>query len=198
MKTILRLSIVLISLQLVYVGSICALEIKNENKYLIDARGDDGDIYLNRLSLHKKLDRHEIELSFFGEAQWNFEISEWEKLTLGLETGKFFREYLYVGQSVQFISGEILDYMAFDANSNSIDTTTKIRLLLPLAEHFSLRLFEEYALNLEKGRDESNEIGTEVIYSPKDSYSVGIGWHHIDRIHNFDTDYVSLSLTLNF
>jgi len=32
-----------------------SLEIKDRNEYLIDVRSDDGDIYLNRFSAHKKI-----------------------------------------------------------------------------------------------------------------------------------------------
>ena len=193
-----KLFTILIFAQLISIHCIYASEIRDRNEYLVDVRDDDGDLYLNRLSLHKKLDSRNMEISGFIEAQWNFETDEWEKLMLGIEIGTYIWQYLYIGQSLQSISGEMLNYMAFDANSNSIDTTTKISLELPLIKDFALRIFEEYSINLEKGRDEYCELGSEVSYSPKDSYSISIGWRHTDRIHNFDTDYVSTSLTLRF
>ena len=198
MKRIAKLFIILIFSQLIFIHSIYASEMKNRSEYLVDVRGDDGDLCLNRLSVHKRLDSPDMQISGFLEAQWNFETDEWEKLLFGIEAGARPWEYLYIGQSVQVISGEMLDYMAFDANGNSTDTTTKISLGLPLSKDFSLRVFEEYSINIEKGRDEYIEIGSEVIYSIKDSCSIGIGWRHTDRIHNFDTDYVSSSLTLRF
>ncbi|MFC1666869.1 hypothetical protein ACFL0P_03240 [Candidatus Omnitrophota bacterium] len=198
MKTIVQISMLLIFIQLILINPIYALEISNRNEYLLDIRGDDGDIYLNKLSIHKKLDSPEIEISAFGEGQWNLDTDEWEKVLLGLEMGRTFWEYFYIGQSIQFISGEMLDYMAFSVNSNSIDTTTKIALNLSLAKDLSFRAFEEYSLNIEKGRDEFSETGVEIVYKFKDSHSVGIGWRHTDRIHNFDTDYISSSITLRF
>ena len=199
MKTIATLTIIILILtQLIFIDRIYASEIRDRNEYLVDVRGDDGDIYLNRLSLHKKMDSSDIEISGFLEGQWNFEIDEWEKVMLGVEAGAYLWQYLYIGQSVQSISGHMLDYMAFDANNNSIDTTTKIRLDLALLKDLSLHIFEEYSINIEEGRDEYCETGAEVSYSPKDSYSIGIGWRHTDRIHNLDTDYVSSSLTLRF
>ena len=200
MKRISRLFIILIFCQFTFIQCIYAsdIETRNRSEYLVDARGDDGDLCLNRLSVHKKLDTPDIEISGFGEAQWNLETDEWEKLLLGIEAGIRPWQYLYIGQSVQSISGHMLDYMAFDANNNSIDTTTKIRLDLALLKDLSLHIFEEYSINIEEGRDEYCETGAEVSYSPRDSYSIGIGWRHTDRVHNFDTDYVSSSLTLRF
>jgi len=200
MKRISKLFIILISCQFIFIQCIYAsdAEMKNRIDYLVDARGDDGDLCLNRFSLHKKLDSPDMEISGFLEAQWNLETDEWEKLLFGIEAGAWPWKYLYIGQSLQSISGEMLDYMAFDANGDSIDTTTKISLEIPLVKEFSLRVFEEYSVNIEKGRDEYCEAGTEVSYSPKDSYSIAIGWRHTDRIHNFDTDYMSSSLTLRF
>jgi hypothetical protein len=196
MKALLSISLILAVV--VVADAVLCVEIEDRNEYLIDTRGDDGDIYLNRLSLHKKLDSPDIETSLFAETQWNIETSEWEKLLLGLEARKLLWTYLYLGQSIQLISGEILDYVTFEVKSNSVDTTTKIGLHLPLIKDFSFLACEEYSFNLEEGRDEYCETIAEISYSPKPSYSIGVGWRHTDRIHNFDTDYVSLSLALRF
>lgn len=188
----------LIFFQLTSINPAYAFEIDERNEYLFDVRNDDGNIYLNRLSLNKKLDSYAIEISLFGEVQWNFDTDEWEKLELGIEATKSLWKYLYIDQSLQLVSGQILDYMVFDTDSKSIDATTKIGLNLPFLKYFSLGLFEEYSFNLEKGRDEYNEVGAEISFNPKDSFTVGIGWRHTDRVHNFDSDYATLSLSLHF
>ncbi|MDP8230682.1 MAG: hypothetical protein P9L93_06220 [Candidatus Gorgyraea atricola] len=194
-----NMKIILVLLMLVlFANPGFSVEVESRTDYLVDVRRDDGDIAMERLSIHKKLDSSDTELSFFGEAQWNMETDEWEKLLSGLEIGKSFSDYFYVGQSFQFISGEMLDYLVFDADSYSFDTTTKVGLEVPFLEVFSLRLFEEYSINLEKGRDEYCESIAEILYAPVDLFSVGIGWRHTDRIHALDTDYVSTSLTLRF
>lgn len=190
------LSLLLIISILILAQNTYAIDIKNRNEYLVDTRGDDGDIYLNRLSTHKKLDKPELDLYFFAESQWNFENDDWEKLIAGFELGKSIGEYLYIGQSLQVISGNMLDLMVFDTNSSSVDTTTKVVLDFPILEQISFRIYEEYSINIEKGRDEYNELGAEVSYSPKEMFSIGFGWRHTDRIHTLDTDYVSLFFTL--
>ena len=197
MKIILSLSILLI-FNAIAVNPASALEIKDKNEYLIDVRGDDGDLYLNRLSFAKKLDSPDIKIFAFSEAQWNFYTTEWEKLLLGAGTGFTLYKYFCISQTIQIISGEMLDYMVFDVGSYSTDTTTRIGLHFPFLSRFSFQLYEEYSLNLEKGRGEYCETVAEISYRPKDLCSVGIGWRHTDRIHNLDTDYVSASLTLDF
>jgi hypothetical protein len=59
-------------------------------------------------------------------------------------------------------------------------------------------MFEEYATNLEEGRGEYCETGVELNYDLNKACSLGFGWRHTDRIHNFDTDYATTSLTLIF
>lgn len=198
MGKFLGLFIFLLFIHLAFIAQSYCWDIKDRNEYLFDARGDDGDLLLNRVSIHDRIKRHELEVSFFAEAQWNIETSEWEKITSGGEIGKYLHKWLYIGQSIQFISGEMLDYMVFDADSNSIDSTTTFALDIPLAKNLSIYMFEQYATNLEKGRGEYCETGIGLNYNIKDSCSVGFGWRHTDRIHNMDTDYVSTSLTLDF
>lgn len=192
------IALIIILISGIFVNPAGAIEVKSRNEYLFDVRGDDGDIALTRLSVGETLEPYQIEASLFSEAQWNVDISDWEKLLLGIEAGKLFWKHLYVSQSLQFISGQFLDHMVFATNGHSFDTITKLRFTWPFMDCFSLGLFEEYAFNLEEGSEESNEIGAEVIYNFKDSYEVGVGWRHTDRIHNFDSDYVSLSFSLSF
>ncbi|MFH1854472.1 MAG: hypothetical protein ABH815_04065 [Candidatus Omnitrophota bacterium] len=198
MKIVLCIFLSLISILIAFTNPAIAVEIKDRNEYLIDTRGDDGDIVLNRFSINNRLRSFRLEITAFGEAQWNMEISDWEKITMGIEIGKYFRNWLYIGQSLQFISGEMLDYMAFETSYNSVDSTTKIAIDFPVAKDLFLHLFEEYSANLEEGMGEYCETGIEFNYKLNNSYLLGFGWRHTDRIHNLDTDYVSTSLTLNF
>jgi len=199
MRHILKILLILGLIQLSLINPAYSYEIKERNEYLLDARGDDGDIYLNRLSLHKKLDFLDLDLSGFGEAQWNFKQDDWEKLLIGLEASTYLWKYLYISQGIQFISGQILDHMTFNPNNKSIDTTTKIGINIPFLKDFSFKLWEEYSFNLEELENEYAESLAEVTYSPNNSsYSIGIGWRHTDRIHNFDSDYVTSSFTLRF
>lgn len=198
MKTFLCLFIFLLFVNSLFISPAYCWDIKDRNEYLLDVRGDDGDIILNRITFHNQLKSPELEMTVFSEAQWNLDTSEWEKITMGAEIGKYVSKWLYLGQSLQFMSGEMLDYMAFKVDNISIDSTTKIAIGIPIIEDLCLSLFEEYSINIEKGRDEYCETGIELNYDIRGHCSIGAGWRHTDRIHNFDSDYISSSITLNF
>ena len=190
-------------IQLIFLDPACALDIKDRNEFLKDVRSDDGNIYLNRISLYKNIGFLNVEVSGFGEAQWNIKTKASEKITAGFEAKKCVFEYFYFGESLQFISGKILDYMVFSPGKQSVETTLKLELAFPvlgktLNKKLSLRSFEEYSYNLEKGSAGLNEIGIEFNYDLKKEVSLGFGWRHTDRIHDFDTDYCSSSFTLKF
>ncbi|MFA4991076.1 MAG: hypothetical protein WC569_00660 [Candidatus Omnitrophota bacterium] len=197
------LLIVLSLLQFIAIPGAHGIQINSKNELLIDSRGDDGDIYLCRLWLSKDIPDYSVKISAFGETQWNFKTSEWEKLTAGLEAGRSLSKYLHVSQSLQAINGQMLDYMCFNPGNDSIETTSKISLNMPLCktlfkERLGLRLFEEYTFNLEENQAGLNELGAEITYRLAANASMAIGWHHSDRIHSFDSDYASSSLNLNF
>lgn len=193
-----KILLILIFIQLVFINPIFALELTTRDEYLFDTRGDDGDIYRNCITIDKKIESPELEISAFVDAQWNIETDKWEKILLGVKAEKSLWEYLYIGQSIQLISGEMLDYMSFEVDNKSFDTTTKIGLRAPFWDYFSLNAFEEYSINLENLRGEYCELIAEVTYTPKKWVSVSLGWRHTDRIHALDTDYATIGVLFNF
>jgi hypothetical protein len=197
MKRLLKVLLIIFLLQLSCASLSSAADIKNKSQYLLDTRGDDGDIFSNLISFQKKTPSG-INLSSFGEVQWNMKTSEWEKINFGVKAEKIFRKFFYLSQSIQTISGQRLDHMYFDTGNISVDTTVTIGFIFDFAEYFSLSLKEDYSFNIEEGKGEYCEVLAEISYNPTDSRSIGIGWRHTDRIHNFDSDYATISLSLNF
>ena len=166
-------------------------------------RSDDGNIYLNRISICKNISHPDVVIVCFCEAQRNLKTTVWEKVIAGFEAKKSIYRYLYAAQSVQYISGEILDFMTFWPGKISAETTTRLNLILPIAkktldEKLNMLFWNEYSYNIEKGAAGLNECGIEFNYALTKNTSAGFGWKHSDRIHNFDTDYCSASLCLKF
>jgi len=193
------LKVLLISLQLIFIiNPAYCIDIKDKIEYLWDIRHDDGDIYLNKFCVYGYLKSLDVRISGFEESQWNSDRGYWEKITAGAQVEKYFFKYAYLGESVQFIAGQILDYMAFSPGNMSIEATTKTGFLFPLSKKFSLRVLNEYSYNLEKGTAGLNELLVEACYNLNKDLGVGVGWRHSDRIHDFDTDYVSSSIALHF
>ena len=176
----------------------CGVDIKDKNSLLFDIRNQDNSIYLNRFSASKSFTRYDIQTSIFGESQWHFGTSGWEKITAGLEAKKIFLKYIYFGESVQFIYGHILDYMTFDPGNMSMEAITKFGFIFPLSKRLSLMAWNEYSYNLEQGAGGLNEVLIEIPYKVNKDLDVAIGWRHTERIHAFDSDYATTSVVLHF
>jgi len=190
--------IILLSIQLIFLNPAYSADIKEKNSFLLDIRNKDNSIYLNRFSVSKNIAGYDIKTSLFTELQWHFGTSKWEKITSGAETEKHFLKYIYCGESIHFISGQILDYMTFDPGNMSMEATTKLGFIFPLSKKLSFRIWNEYSYNLEKGSAGLNEVLIEIPYHVNNNLDLGIGWRHTDRIHAFDSDYATISLTLHF
>jgi len=190
--------ILLLSIQLIFLSPAYSADIKNKNSFLLDIRNRDNSIYLNRFSASKNIARYDIKTSLFGECQWHFGTSRWEKVTSGVAAEKLFLKYIYCGESIHFIYGQLLDYMTFDPGNMSIEATTKLGFIFPLSKKLSFRVWNEYSYNLEKGAAGLNEVLIEMPYRVTKNLDFEIGWRHTDRIHAFDSDYATSSFTLYF
>lgn len=203
MKIILKLFLAVLSSHIILIPSAYPIQIENKTEFRLDARGDDGDIEVSKLSAVRHISSLNLAASGFCEGQWNFDISDWEKATAGIDLKTNFLKYLRYSQSIQLISGKILDYMAFEAHNQSIETVSAIQLVVPIFKNLfnkriNIQFDEEYSFNLEESQAGLNEVGIKINYSFSTNKTLGIGWWHTDRIHNFDTDYASTSFTLKF
>lgn len=190
--------IIILLAQFIFLNPAYSADIKDKNSFLLDIRNRDNSIYLNRFSVSQNISKYDIKTSIFGESQWNFGTSRWDKVTAGLEAKKIFLKYIYFGESVQFIYGQMLDYMTFDPGNMSMETTAKFGFIFPLSKKLSFRVWNEYSYNLEQGAAGLNEVLIEIPYKVNENLDVGIGWRHTDRIHAFDSDYATTSVVLHF
>lgn len=189
--------IILLSIQLIFLNPAYGADIKDKNSFLLDIRNRDNSIYLNRFSVSKNTS-YDIKTSLFGELQWHFGTSRWEKITSGIEAEKYFLKYIYCGESVHFISGQFLDYMTFEPGNMSMEATTKLGFAIPVSKKLLFRIWNEYSYNMEKGSAGLNEVFIEIPYQVNKNLDFGIGWRHTDRIHAFDSDYAISFLALHF
>ncbi len=190
--------IIILSIQLIFLNPAYSTDIKEKNSFLLDIRNKDNSIYLNHFSVSKNIAGYDIKTSLFTELQWHFGTSKWEKITSGVEAEKHFLKYIYCGESIHFISGQILNDMTFDPGNMSMEAATKLGFIFPLSKKLSFRIWDEYSYNLEKGSAGLNEVLIEIPYHVNNNLDFGIGWRHTDRIHAFDSDYATTSLTLHF
>jgi hypothetical protein len=190
--------LIVLSIQLIFLNPAYSIDIENKTALLADIRNKNNSIQLDRFSISKDIPEYAIKASLFGEAEWNFGTSKWEKITSGVEIDKQFLKYLYCGESVHFISGQILDYMTFSPGNMSIEAVTKLGFTFPLTKRLLFRAWNEYSYNLEKGAAGLNEVYVEMPYKINKNLDIGIGWRHTDRIHAFDSDYAVSYFALHF
>ena len=190
--------IIILLAQFIFLNPAYSVDLKDKNSFLLDIRNKDNSIYLNRFSVSKNISKYDIKTSLFGEFQWHFGTSKWEKITSGVEAKKYILKYLYCGESAHFISGQILDYMTFDPGNMSVEATTKLGFTYPISKKLSFKIWNEYSYNLEKGFAGLNEVFVEIPYEINKNLDFAIGWRHTDRIHAFDSDYATTSLALHF
>ncbi|MCX5687817.1 MAG: hypothetical protein NTV71_04190 [Candidatus Omnitrophica bacterium] len=88
--------------------------------------------------------------------------------------------------------------MTFNPGNMSMEVTTKLGFIFPLSKRILFKIWNEYSYNLEKGSAGLNEVLIEIPYKVNKNLDFGIGWRHTDRIHAFDSDYATSSLTLYF
>jgi len=190
--------LIILFIPLILLNSAYGVDIKDKNSFLLDIRNKDNSIYLNRFSVSKNIPAYDIKASVFGEVQWHFGTSDWEKITSGVEAEKLFLKYIYCGESIHFISGQMLDYMTFQPGDMSAEATTKLGFIFPLSKKILFKVWNEYSYNLEKGAAGLNEVHIEIPYQITKNLGLGIGWQHTDRIHAFDSDYAASFFTLHF
>lgn len=190
--------VIILLAHFIFLNPAYGADIKDKSSFLLDIRNRDNSICLNRFSVSKNISRYDMKISLFGEGQWHLGTSKWDKITSGVEAEKYLLKYLYCGESIHFISGQLLDYMTFDPGNMSVEATTKLGFNFPLTKKLSFKVWNEYSYNLEKGSAGLNEVLVEIPYEVNKTLNLEIGWRHTDRIHAFDSDYATTSLILHF
>ena len=62
----------------------------------------------------------------------------------------------------------------------------------------TLRLFDEYTYDFKRGQATFNDMGVVFDWQVFDWLRVPIGWRHVDRIHDFDSDILEFSVVFSF
>jgi len=182
-----------------------------ENQHTLRAaiRSDDDDcnLYITRAKVVVEYNfpgiGRTVKILPFFEYQSNFDTNTWWRKELGVEIGSaFFNDCLYIGSSFQHIWQKEENYPV-----ELLDETTECRMRLvvtpPLKwgifrDRVKLRIFDEYTYDFTRGQCTFNDVG--VIFDCKvfDWLRVPVGWRHIDRVHDFDSDVLEFSVLFSF
>ncbi len=175
----------------------CA-EVQNQNELRLDISDDDDNIYLNRTSINYSFGlpfkEKKILSSIFFEPRWDFHIDQWYRIELGIEFGMSVFKWLYLGESLQ--------YAWLRPGDNVSEAETRLTFDWPLNfgflsnEKTKLQAFEEHTFNMEEGAGTRNEVGLMLLHNLTKHSKVSLGWRHVDRIHDYDSDQITASIIL--
>jgi len=146
-----------------------------------------------------------LKLIPFVEIRRNIERNFWERKELGLETGKDFFPWVYLGESIQYVwTREDLTNVYYPAYEKKDYMESETRLLLShnllSSRYLKLKGFilNEYTYDFDKGKGARNEVAIGLIMPLGKYIETQINWRHIDRVHYYDSDTVEAAVTLVF
>ena len=192
----------------------CLAEIKdigfeNQHSLKISVRSDDDDydLYLTRTQVNLDYSLPGSERTFrispFFEYQSNFDTNTWWRKELGLEIGSsFFEDWLYVGACFHHVWQKEENY-PIELLDETTEWVSRFVINPPLqwgwfGENLKLRLFNEYTYDFNRGQGTFNEVGVLVEWKVSEYLKFPIGWSHLDRIHDFDSDALTFSVLFSF
>jgi len=182
-----------------------------ENKHTIKVsiRSDDDDyeLYSTRIAAFVEYNIPGLEKTIrvlpFFEYQSNFDTNTWWRKELGTEIGTtFFNDWLYLGASFQHVWQKEENYPV-ELLDETTEWESRFVITPPLEwglfkDTLKLHLFEEYTYDFTRGQGTLNEIGVILDWKISENLKIPIGWSHLDRIHDFDSDTLEFSVLFSF
>ncbi|UCB56801.1 MAG: hypothetical protein JSV30_06310 [Candidatus Omnitrophota bacterium] len=144
-----------------------------------------------------------IKILPFFEYQHNLDNGAWWRKEAGVEVGSsFFNDCFYWGASFQHIWQQEENY-AVEANDETSEWESRFVITPPIKwwlfkDKLTLKLFDEYTYDFERGQPTINEVGVSFDWQISEKVKMPLGWRHIDRIHDFDSDLMEVSVLFSF
>ena len=182
-------------------------EFRLSELYRYDCRDEGHELFITRASVILNYANASGEQLFkivpFFEARRNIKKSLWERKELGLEIGRDFLSWLYLGEAVQWCWTDE-DYQRYRQYAKRKYAESETRLLLS-HKLFSIGsrelkgfVLNEYTYDFNKGRGIRNELAGGFTLPIVKHLEMQINWRHIDRIHFYDSDVAEGAFTLVF
>ncbi len=182
---------------------------EHQHSVKIPIRSDDDDYNLYSTRTQANLDyslpgsERIFRISPFFEYQSNFDTNTWWRKELGAEVGtSFFNDCFYVGASFQHVWHKEENY-PIELLDETTEWVSRFVISPPLPwdlfkEKLKLRLFNEYTYDFNRGQGTFNEVGAVVEWQVSEHLKFPIGWSHLDRVHDFDSDALRFSALFSF
>lgn len=175
-------------------------EFRLTGTYRYDIRDDNHDLFSNRISATF---RNAFQVMPFFEARWNIDQDLWERKEAGVEIGKKFCSWFYLGESIEHVWAKE-DYLVYAdyEKRDYLEAETRLLFKQDLLSTESIKLkgyfVEEYTYDFKEDKATFNELVLGVIMPITQSAELNLNWRHIDRIHYYDSDTLEASLSFLF
>lgn len=183
------------------------MKFENRHTTRVATSNSDDSLYLTRagLSIDYNLDYLDkvIRISPFFEYQHNLDIDTWWRRESGIEMGvSFFNGNFYIGASFQHI-WQRAENFPDEPLEQTTEWESRFIITSPIPwgifkDRVKLRLFDEYTFDFTRGQGTFNEVGVTVDWQIYSWLRLPLGWRHIDRIHDFDSDWLEFSILFSF
>jgi hypothetical protein len=182
---------------------------ENRHTFRVSTRSDadDYDFYLNRLQAYLTWDvgssEQKIKILPFFEYQHNFDSNTWWRRELGAEVGaSFFNDIFYYGASFQHVWQQKENYIVQPLEETT-EWESRFVITPPLKwwlfkDKLKLRLINEYTYDFSRGQATFNEVAIVLDWELYKWLRMPVGWRHIDRVHDYDSDLLEFSLLFSF
>jgi len=208
-KVIILLVLLFLFVSYAYAGWSQKPEFRLSSSYRYDLRQDFRNLYIDRVyatfSYLNDKKQPLLKLIPFFEIRRNIEGNLWERKELGVEVGKDFFSWVYLGESIQYVwTQEDLTNLYHPVYEKKDYMESETRLLfshnLLSSRYLKLKGFvlNEYTYDFEQGRGVRNEVAIGLIMPVDKYFETQINWRHIDRINYYDSDTVEAVLALVF
>ncbi len=172
-------------------------EWKNSQTASYDISVDNEDWYTIRLwpEAHYYLPafNKELKLCPFIETRYHFHSHKLCRSEFGFEAGTDLFKWLYWAESLQ--------YAILHPGRDTIELESILRFHHPFwikDKKIEAYIFNEHTFAFVIGEGKRNEIGLGINWLAEDDIELLLGWRHIDRIHNYDSDQIEASLFFSF
>ncbi len=187
------------------VAEIEKMGFENQHSVKFSVRSDDDDYDLYSTRAQGYLDysfpgsERTIKVLSFFEYQSNFDTNTWWRKEAGAEIGAtFFNDWLYAGASFQHVWQKEENYPV-ELLDETTEWESRFVITPPLQwgvfkDRLKLRFFDEYTYDFRRGQGTFNEVGVIFDWQVCEGLRFPIRWSHLDRIHDFDSDAIELSV----
>lgn len=179
----------------------------NRHTVRIAVNNNDDSFYLTRAELiidyNFPQSERIIKILPFFEYQHNLETGSWWRREVGAEIGtSFFNDCFYYGASFQHV-WQVEENYPDEPIEETTEWESRLVISPPIPwgifkDRVTLRLFEEYTFDFTRGQATFNEVGVIFDWQICNWLKMPMGWRHMDRVHDFDSDLIEASLVFSF